>query len=204
MQRSSGDVGPKFRRDLYRGTARDYDRYRVPYPPRLIDDLVHRCGTRGGGRLLDLACGTGQLSFALHRHFAEIWAADQEPGMVDLVREKARAAGIASIRPVLSAAEHLPAPEDSFDLVAIGNAFHRLPRDTSRTRPLAGCGPAGTLPWFGADPPGMARSPGSRPRLRSCGGGGPGRPTVTRSRKAMTGTAGTGRMCPSCADADSS
>ena len=28
---NAGD-GPAFRRDLYRGTALDYDRFRVPYP----------------------------------------------------------------------------------------------------------------------------------------------------------------------------
>jgi SAM-dependent methyltransferase len=56
---------PEFRRDLYRGTARDYDRFRVPYPQALIDDLAGRSGADGQGRLLDLACGTGQVTFAL-------------------------------------------------------------------------------------------------------------------------------------------
>jgi hypothetical protein len=56
---------PEFRPDLYQGTAGYYDRFRVPYPPDLIDDLADRAGADGAGRLLDLACGTGQLSFAL-------------------------------------------------------------------------------------------------------------------------------------------
>ena len=32
----------EFRRDLFRGTARYYDRFRVPYPQSLIDDLAER------------------------------------------------------------------------------------------------------------------------------------------------------------------
>ena len=55
----------EFRRDLYRGTAGYYDRFRVPYPAGLVGDLADRTGADGTGRLLDLACGTGQLSFAL-------------------------------------------------------------------------------------------------------------------------------------------
>ena len=30
----------EFRRDLFRGTALDYDRFRVPYPRSMIDDLA--------------------------------------------------------------------------------------------------------------------------------------------------------------------
>ncbi|HEX6501370.1 MAG TPA: class I SAM-dependent methyltransferase [Micromonosporaceae bacterium] len=119
-----------FRRDLYRGTAEDYDRYRVPYPQELTTHLAERRAATARRRLLDLACGTGQIAFALSTRFDEVWAVDQEPDMVDMVRKKAAAAGIANIRPVICAAETLSAPDESFDLIAIGNAFHRLPRET--------------------------------------------------------------------------
>jgi trans-aconitate methyltransferase len=62
-----------FRRDLFRGTAAYYDRFRVPYPEPLISDLSERASLTGSGTLLDLACGTGQLTFALHERFAQTW-----------------------------------------------------------------------------------------------------------------------------------
>ncbi len=145
-----------FRRDLYRGTASYYDRFRVPYPAALIDDLARRADADGSGTLLDLACGTGQLSFALADRFGAVWAVDQEPDMVDLLTEKARAAGIGHIRAVTAAAEVLSVPAASFDLVAIGNAFHRLPRDVVAGRVLLWLRPGGLLalvwggsPWDG-------------------------------------------------------
>jgi ubiquinone/menaquinone biosynthesis C-methylase UbiE len=148
----------EFRRDLYRGTAGYYDRFRVPYPQRLIDDLAQRTEVDGAGRLLDLACGPGLISFALHRHFPEIWAVDQEPDMIDVARQKAQAAGIGGIRFLTSAAEDLSAPEESFDLIAIGNAFHRLRRETVAASALRWLRPGGFLAllWGGSPWPGEA------------------------------------------------
>jgi SAM-dependent methyltransferase len=121
---------PRFRADLYRGTAGWYDTYRLPYPQQLIDDLAHRVGADGTGRLLDLACGTGKVAFALRGSFAEIWAADQEPEMIAMASSKAAASGEAArFRFVTGTAEDLDLPAGAFDLVTVGNAFHRLRRD---------------------------------------------------------------------------
>ena len=57
---------PYFASHLYRGTAEYYDRFRRGYPPVLTDDLLSRVRPSGRGRLLDLACGTGHIAFALH------------------------------------------------------------------------------------------------------------------------------------------
>jgi SAM-dependent methyltransferase len=120
---------PAFRPDLYQGTARAYDEFRLPYPPDLIAALADRTGADGTGRLLDLACGTGQVAFALSDRFAEIWAVDQEPGMIDVARHKADATGAAArFRFLVCDAAELSAPAGYFDLVTIGSAFHRLPR----------------------------------------------------------------------------
>jgi SAM-dependent methyltransferase len=132
--------------DLYRGTAEYYDRFRRPYPAELIDDLAVRTGADGTGRLLDLACGTGQVCFALRGRFAEVWAVDQEPDMISLVRQKAAAL---SAPPRFEfrteAAEKLAAPDGSFDLVAMGNAFHRLQRDVVAALVLRWLRPGGHL-----------------------------------------------------------
>jgi SAM-dependent methyltransferase len=122
----SDEIG--FAPDLYRGTAGYYDQYRLSYPPELITDLLARTAPSGHGRLLDLACGTGQLAFALRDRFAEVWAVDQEPDMVEAVAAKASALGVRNIRSVVATAEDLHADPDSFELAVIGNAFHRLRR----------------------------------------------------------------------------
>src|SRR5215472_2745558 len=146
----------RFATDLYRGAAAAYDLYRRPYPAAMTADLVRRAGVSGRGRLLDLACGTGQLAFPLRRWFAEVWAVDQEPDMVQVVRAKAAAEQARHLQPVLSSAETLGAPPGYFELAVIGNAFYRLNRDLAASRILAWLQPGGHLalcwtsqPWDG-------------------------------------------------------
>ena len=148
----------RFAADLYRGTAEYYDRYRLPYPQEMIEDLVERAELSERGTLLDLACGTGQLAFALRRWFSEVWAVDQEPDMVEVVRAKAAAEGTGNVRPIVSSAEVLDAEPDYFELVVIGNAFHRLDRDLVAGRILRWLKPGGWLalswsdgPWTGEE-----------------------------------------------------
>jgi SAM-dependent methyltransferase len=136
---------PRFAADLYQGTAGHYDRYRLPYPEAMIAHLIQRARVSGDGRLLDLACGTGQLAFPLRQWFSEVWAVDREPDMVHVVRAKAEALGAGNIRPVVADAETLDAQPGSFELAVIGNAFHRLDRDLVATRLLGWLQPGGCV-----------------------------------------------------------
>jgi ubiquinone/menaquinone biosynthesis C-methylase UbiE len=146
----------EFRPDLYRGTGVDYDRFRLPYPQLLMADLLERIAASGQGRLLDLACGTGQISFAIGAHFAEVWAIDQEPDMLRVAGDKARATRAGNVRFFYSTAEALGAAEQTFELITVGNAFHRLRRDEVAAKALRWLRPGGHLAllWGGAPWPG--------------------------------------------------
>lgn len=136
---------PRFAADLYQGAARHYDRYRLPYPEAMTGHLTQQAGVSGDGRLLDLACGTGQLAFPLRQWFSEVWAVDREPDMVHVVRAKAEALGAGKIRPIVADAETLDAQSDYFELAVIGNAFHRLDRDLVAARLLCWLRPGGCV-----------------------------------------------------------
>jgi SAM-dependent methyltransferase len=159
---------PAFRTDLYRGTALAYDRFRRPYPAQLIADLIARTGADGTGadgtgRLLDLACGTGQVAFALARSFAEVWAVDQEPEMIEVAKDKADRSGMAGqFRFVTDSAEDLAVPREHFDLVTIGNAFHRLPRVAVAAAVLDWLRPGGFLALLWGGSPNLGAAPWQR------------------------------------------
>lgn len=118
---------PSFRPDLYRGTAADYDAFRLPYPRVLLDDLCRRVAPSGSGRLLDLACGPGTLTFALNDRFAEVWAVDQEPDAIEFAARKAEHLGVKNVHWMTARAEDVD-PAETFDLVTIATAFHRVDR----------------------------------------------------------------------------
>jgi ubiquinone/menaquinone biosynthesis C-methylase UbiE len=120
-------VDPLFRRDLYKGTADDYDRFRPRYPEALRSDLLARAKLHGG-RLLDLACGTGQIAFDFADHFDEVLAVDQEAESVEFAARKANRLAVRNIEFRVGEAESLDVGNVLFDLVAIGNAFHRVRR----------------------------------------------------------------------------
>lgn len=143
---------PRFAPDLYQGTAEAYERFRLGYPPVMTDSLLSRIQPSGHGRLLDLACGTGQLAFVLGSAFAEAWAVDQEPDMIRVVRAKA-AMGPARIRAVLSSAEDFDAAPAAFELITVGNAFHRLPREAIARRAFEWLQSGGHLALCWSEPP---------------------------------------------------
>ncbi|QKZ15943.1 class I SAM-dependent methyltransferase [Streptomyces chartreusis] len=146
-----------FQPDLYQGTASYYDRFRLSYPDSMLTDLSRRTRPSGHGRLLELACGTGQLAFPLRGRFADVWAVDAEFDMTHAIRAKAAATeGAAHVRAVTAKAEELDMDAGSVELIVIGNAFHRLRRDLVAQRALTWLEPGGylalcwsTSPWAG-------------------------------------------------------
>nr|QIY93472.1 class I SAM-dependent methyltransferase [Streptomyces sp. S1D4-11] len=151
----------RFEPDLYRGTAGYYDRFRLPYPDAMIADLLRRTAPSRRGSLLDLACGTGQLAFPLRDSFTDVWCVDAESGMTEVVRAKAIAVGAAHIRTVTVGAEELSAGPDSFELIVIGNAFHRLRRAPTAGRAHTWLRPGGCLALCWSTSPGRVPRTGS-------------------------------------------
>ena len=147
-----------FAADLYRGTAPYYDRYRPAYPEALLEDLCRRLPVSGRGRLLDLACGTGQVAIPLARAFAEVVAVDQEPESVAFAESKARSAGLADITWLTGAAESVVV-DGTFELVAVGTAFHRLDRRVVARRMRSWVAPGGGVALLWSDVPSQGDAP---------------------------------------------
>lgn len=115
--------------ELFLGTAWHYARYRLPYPPELLDLLSSEFGLDGAGRLLDLGCGAGQLAIPLSAWFQEVVGVDVSHEMLEEAREQAAAAGVAKITWLEMPAEQVSPALGRFRLVTMGSSFHWMDRD---------------------------------------------------------------------------
>jgi SAM-dependent methyltransferase len=107
---------------------------------------------------LDLACGTGQVALALAGNVGEVWAVDQEGEAIEYGRRKAERLGVSNVRWIVGSAEDVEL-DGAFDLVTIGNAFHRLDREAVVRRLVPYLTPHGCVallwggtPWHGDQP----------------------------------------------------
>ncbi|MGH2970850.1 MAG: class I SAM-dependent methyltransferase [Gaiellaceae bacterium] len=142
-------------------TAGFYARYRRTYPAELVARFGE-FGRVGGGRLLDLGCGTGALTFELAPFFEHVVGIDPEPDMLREAKRAARQRGITNIEWIMGSSTELrelePLP-GRFDLVTIGTAFRFMePRATlSELQQIAAGGVVavaynGTPMWLHPDP----------------------------------------------------
>lgn len=72
----------------------------------------------------DLGCGEGELSLLLARHSQQVTAIDLSPSMLQVLKSKAEAEGIANIQTHLGDIENLPVQDQSQDLVLLSQALH--------------------------------------------------------------------------------
>ncbi|HJT95508.1 MAG TPA: class I SAM-dependent methyltransferase [Mycobacterium sp.] len=114
---------------LFAGTAWHYARYRPGYPDAFFADLITRFRLDGTGRLLDLGCGTGQLTLRLAAHVAEAIGIDPEPEMLSEAAGQAQTARITNITWTQGSSENLPSELGRFDLVVMGRSFHWMDRE---------------------------------------------------------------------------
>ncbi|OGM59225.1 hypothetical protein A2955_04515 [Candidatus Woesebacteria bacterium RIFCSPLOWO2_01_FULL_37_19] len=79
-----------YQEDIFKGTAWYYARYRPKYPQELFKYLVIRFNLGSNGILLDLGCGTGELTIPLARYFEDVIAFDPNEEMLNEAKRKAK------------------------------------------------------------------------------------------------------------------
>lgn len=89
-----------------------------------LERLAAIVAARPGGRILDLGCGGGHVSFTVAPHAAAVVAYDLSADMLAAVRGVAAERGIAGIETRQGTAEALPFDDASFDIVATRFSAH--------------------------------------------------------------------------------
>ncbi|MFI8790802.1 class I SAM-dependent methyltransferase [Streptomyces sp. NPDC055105] len=109
--------------------AEYYAKYRRGYPPQVLDALQTAFALTTDDLVLDLGCGTGQLTIPLAWRVRSVIGMDPEPDMLRLAREGASRQGVQNTTWVLGADTDVPAFGDllgqrSLAMAVIGQALH--------------------------------------------------------------------------------
>ncbi|HEX3738735.1 MAG TPA: class I SAM-dependent methyltransferase [Terriglobales bacterium] len=118
-------------------------------------EFVARTDIRAGARVLDVACGTGNVSLPAARAGATVTGVDIAPNLLDQARKRASAENL-SIRFDEGDAEDLPYPEAEFDIVLtmFGAMFAPRPEKTAAEL-IRVCRPGGLIAMANWTPQGF-------------------------------------------------
>lgn len=115
--------------NLFQGTVPYYTRYRLPYPEPLLAEIRGRAKLSGQGNLLDLGCGTGEITLPLSSFFQQVVALDLDSEMLAAAKQKADLLDIQNITWRNERAEEFCSANHDFELITIGAAFHWMDRE---------------------------------------------------------------------------
>ena len=112
---------------LFGPEAKNYTKYRLPYPEELFNFLIEQL-PQGSTSILDVGCGTGKSTEPLVKTDLKVTGIDHDSQMIEEAKKEASLKKLA-IDYLVSNAEHLPFPDNSFDVITIGTAFHFFAND---------------------------------------------------------------------------
>jgi ubiquinone/menaquinone biosynthesis C-methylase UbiE len=139
---------------VFNEIAGEYDRYRPAYPDALIDQACAVAGIGPGTPVLEIGCGTGQLTRSLLARELRVTAVEPGDQLVARAREQLRDLG--DVQFVNARLEDASLPRARYRAVFCASAIHWVDPDVSwRTAAdvLDDGGTLSLLSYFGLDEP---------------------------------------------------
>jgi SAM-dependent methyltransferase len=134
--------------------AAEYDRHRPAYPDELIDQACRVAGIWSGDHVLEVGCGSGQLTRGLAARGLHVTALEPGKSLVALARQNLEGAG--EVEFVNARFEDALLPRQQFAAVFSASAFHWVDPKVSWQRAADVLVPGGTLAlvqYFGLEEP---------------------------------------------------
>jgi SAM-dependent methyltransferase len=102
--------------------AEQYDTFRPSYPPAMIDFILSKSGISHPGRILEIGSGTGKATLPFAQRGYCVQCIEPGESMAEVARRKLKQ--YPGIQFSITSFEEWKGPEEHFDLVISGQAFH--------------------------------------------------------------------------------
>ena len=123
--------------------AAEYDRHRPTYPDELIDQACQVAGIGSGDQVLEVGCGSGQLTRGLLARGLHVTALEPGKNLMALARQNLEGAG--AVEFVNAQFEEALLPREQFQAVFSASAFHWVDPKVSWQKAADVLVPGGTL-----------------------------------------------------------
>ena len=123
--------------------AAEYDRRRPAYPDELVDQACQVAGIGPGNQVLEVGCGSGQLTRGLVARGLHVTAVEPGPSLIALARQNLEGAG--GVDYVNAQFEDASLPREQFQAVFSASAFHWTDPEVSWQKAADVLVPGGTL-----------------------------------------------------------
>jgi SAM-dependent methyltransferase len=128
---------------VFNEVAVEYDRNRPAYPDALIDLACEVAGIGGGDRVLEVGCGTGQLTRSLLARGLRVTALEPGDQLILLAEENLNDAG--DVEFIHARFEDMQLPRESYEAVFSASAIHWVDPDLGWRKIADALAPGGTL-----------------------------------------------------------
>ena len=123
--------------------AVEYDRNRPTYPDALVDQACEVAGITDGDRVLEIGCGTGQLTRGLLARGLRVTALEPGDQLIRVAEENLKDAG--EVEFVHARLEDMQLPRERYEAVFSASAIHWVDPDLSWRKIADALVPGGTL-----------------------------------------------------------
>jgi SAM-dependent methyltransferase len=128
---------------VFNEVAVEYDRGRPAYPDALVDEACEVAGIGDGDRVLEIGCGTGQLTRSLLARGLRVTALEPGDQLIRLAEENLKDAG--DVEFVRAGLEDTPLPREGYGAVFSASAIHWVDPDLGWRKIADALAPDGTL-----------------------------------------------------------
>ena len=123
--------------------AAEYDRYRPAYPGELVDQACRAAGIGSGDHVLEVGCGSGQLTGSLAARGLHVTALDPGENLIGLARRNLAAVG--GVEFMTSRFEDALLPTGQYQALFSASAFHWIDPNVGWQKAADVLAPGGTL-----------------------------------------------------------
>ncbi len=139
----SGDTLEHSCGKVFDEVADEYDRHRPAYPDVLLDHVCEAAALGAGDRVLEIGCGTGQLTRGLLARGLCVSAIEPGDRLIALARRNLR--GMGDVELVHARFEDAPVAREGFHAVFSASAMHWIDPDLGWQKAAEALMPGGTL-----------------------------------------------------------